>query len=104
MNPHNQTNLLIVVLGVIALLAVLVLKRRGMRADLEEKSPTRARTVTTRIQTMVKLARPPGAKADFPKLRVMCRDRRCRSSIASKSKLCATTVARRAPMRELPPE
>ena len=73
MNPHNQTTLLIVMLGAIALLAVLVLKRRGMRADLDAQSPTRARTVTTRIQTMVKLARHPGAKTDFPKLRVMCK-------------------------------
>jgi hypothetical protein len=65
--------LLIVMLGVIAVLVVLVLKRRGMRADLDAPSPTRARTVTTRIQTIVKLARHPGAKTDFPKLRVMCR-------------------------------
>jgi len=73
MNPHNQTTLLIVMLGVIAVLAVLVLKRRGMRAGLDAQSPTRARTVTTRIQTMVKLARHPGAKTDFPKLRVTCK-------------------------------
>jgi hypothetical protein len=73
MNPHNQTTLIIVMLGVIALLAVLVLKRRGMRAGLDAQSPTRARTVTTRIQTMVKLARHPGAKTDFPKLRVTCK-------------------------------
>ena len=73
MNPHNQTVLLIVMFGVIAVLAVRVLKRRGMRADLDAQSPTRARTVTTRIQTMVKLARHPGAKTDFPKLRVTCK-------------------------------
>jgi hypothetical protein len=72
MNPHNQTTLLIGLLGVIAVLTVLVLKRRGMRADSEAQTPTRPRPVTL-IQTMVKLARPPGAKTDFPKLRVMCK-------------------------------
>jgi hypothetical protein len=73
MNPHDQTTLLIVMLGVIAVLAALVLKRRGMRVDMDAQSPARARTATTRIQTMVKLARNPGAKTDFPKLRVMCK-------------------------------
>jgi len=73
MNPHNQTALLIVMLGVIGVLAVLLMKRRGMRADSDAQSPTPARTVTTRIQTMVKLARHPGAKTDFPRLRVMCK-------------------------------
>ena len=73
MNPHNQTTLLIVMLGVIGVLAVLLMKRRGMRADSDAQSPTPARTVTTRIQTMVKLAWDPGAKTDFPKLRVMCK-------------------------------
>lgn len=73
MNPHNQTILFIVVFGVIGVLVVLALKRRGMQADLGAQSPTPARTVPTRIQTTVKLARHPGAKTDFPKLRVMCK-------------------------------
>jgi len=73
MNPHGQSTLLIVVLGVMAVLIVLVLKRRGMRADLNEQPPARARTVTTRIHTVVKLARHPGAKIGFPTLRVMCK-------------------------------
>jgi len=71
MNPHNQTTLLIVMLGVIAVLVFLVIKWRGMRADLDAPSPMRPRTVTTRVQTMVKLARRSGAKTDFPKLRVI---------------------------------
>ena len=73
MNPHDQTTLLILVLGVTAVLIVLVLKRKGMRADSDAQTPPRAHTVTTRIQTMVKLARHPGAKTDFPELRVMCK-------------------------------
>jgi hypothetical protein len=73
MNPHGQSTLLIVVLGVVAALIVLVLKRRGVRADLNEQSPMRARTATTRIQTVVKLTRHPSAGTAFPTLRVMCK-------------------------------
>ena len=73
MNLHGQSTLLIVVLGVIAALVILVLKRREMRADSNEQPPMRARRATTRIQTVVKLARHPGAETGFPKLRVMCK-------------------------------
>jgi hypothetical protein len=73
MNPQDQTNLLILALGATAVLIVLVLKWKGMRADAGAQTPPRAHTVTTRIQTIVKLARHPGAKTDFPKLRVMCK-------------------------------
>jgi len=73
MNPHGQSTLLIFVLGVIVILIALVLKRRGIRADSNEQSPMRARTATTRIQTVVKLARHPGAEIGFPTLRVMCK-------------------------------
>jgi hypothetical protein len=72
MNPHNETTLLIAVLGVVAILTSLVLKLRGRGIDSGADSPTRARTATTRIATKVKLARPPGAKTAFPILCVMC--------------------------------
>jgi len=75
MNPHFQPTLLIVVLGVMVVLIARVLMRRGMRTDLNEQSSGRARTPTTRIQTMVRLARHPAGKTGFPTLRVMCRGR-----------------------------
>ncbi len=73
MNPHDHNMQLIIMLGVIAVLTILVMKRRGMRDNSDEQPPAKTRTVTTRIQTVVKLARHPGAKTDFPKLRVMCK-------------------------------
>jgi hypothetical protein len=73
MNPHNLTTLLIVMGGVIAVLAVRVLKRRGMRADLDAQSATPPPPQNHTPKKKVKLARHPGAKTDFPKLRVMCK-------------------------------
>jgi hypothetical protein len=73
MNPHGQSTLLILVLGVMAVLIGLVLKRRGARADSNEQPPIGARKAATRIQTVVKLARHPGAGTGFPMLRVACK-------------------------------
>jgi hypothetical protein len=72
MTPHDRATLLMVMLGIIAILIILALKRRGMRGDETAQSPRPARTVTTRIQTVVKLARHSGDKSGFPLLRVMC--------------------------------
>jgi len=71
MIPQNQAILLIVAFGFIGVVVVLALKRRGVQPDSGAPSPTPARAGKTRIQTTVKLARLPGAKTDFPKLRVM---------------------------------
>jgi len=75
MNPHGQPTLLIVVLGVMVILIVRVLMRRGLRIDLTQQSSMRVRTGTTRIQSVVNLAGPPAGKTGFPTLRVMCKER-----------------------------
>jgi len=73
MNPHDRATLLVVILGVLAVIIVLALKRRAMRGDSNAPAPPHTRTVTTRIQTVVKLARQPGDRTAFPRLRVMCK-------------------------------